>query len=225
MQLKPLLKGRFQPHWQASHDLIVRVVESCITERRLLREGEALMRQGEQLRDLVLVPSGRIAMGHTAMNGRRFQLGTLECDCQLFGEMEFFTDYRCQLDIIAEEPLEVARIDGQQLELALLAHPRLALFFASAIAIDYQDTVDIFTCRMLYPISYNIAYDLYHSHCQDNPVSGFSKGYQEAERFGTTDRVYRRAVKELIDKGLVERGEDGLRIRDLAGLKAFLEQP
>ncbi|MCP3287532.1 Crp/Fnr family transcriptional regulator, partial [Aeromonas hydrophila] len=67
--------------------------------------------------------------------------------------------------------------------------------------------------------------DLYHSHCHHNPVSGFRKGYQEAERFGTTDRVYRRAVKELMDKGLVERGEEGLQIRDLAGLKAFLEQP
>ncbi|MCG4788133.1 hypothetical protein L0N33_22690, partial [Roseburia faecis] len=64
-----------------------------------------------------------------------------------------------------------------------------------------------------------------HSHCHDNPVSGFSKGYQEAERFGTTDRVYRRAVKELMDKGLVERGEQGLQIRDLAGLKGILEQP
>ncbi|WP_232471752.1 hypothetical protein [Aeromonas salmonicida] len=62
MQLKPLLKGRFQPHWQASHDLIKQVVESCITERRLIPEGEPLMRQGEPLRDLVLVPSGRIAM-------------------------------------------------------------------------------------------------------------------------------------------------------------------
>lgn len=225
MQLKPLLKGRFQPHWQAGHDLIEQVVSSCITERRLIPEGEPLMRQGEPLRDLVLVKSGRIAMGHTAMNGRRFQLGTLECDHQLFGEMEFFTGYRCQLDIIAEEPLAVARIDGEQLEQALVAHPKVALFFATAIAIDYQDTVDIFTCRMLYPISYNIALDLYHSHCHHNPVSGFRKGYQEAERFGTTDRVYRRAVKELMDKGLVERGEEGLQIRDLAGLKAFLEQP
>ena len=65
-------------------------------------------------------------MGNTAMNGRRFQLGTLECDNQLFGEMEFFTGYRCQLDIIAEEPLEVAglrlepashRVTGDGLEL------------------------------------------------------------------------------------------------------------
>ncbi len=39
MQLKPLLKGRFQPHWQAGHDLIEQVVSSCITERRLIPEG------------------------------------------------------------------------------------------------------------------------------------------------------------------------------------------
>ncbi|WP_227647995.1 helix-turn-helix domain-containing protein [Klebsiella pneumoniae] len=44
----------------------------------------------------------------------------------------------------------------------------------------------------------------------------------EAERFGTSSRVYRRAVKELLDRGLVEKGERGLIIKDLEALRAFV---
>ncbi|MGP1782888.1 Crp/Fnr family transcriptional regulator, partial [Shewanella frigidimarina] len=172
-------------------------MRECITETKTVAAQHKLMQQGQQVNALILVPHGRISMGYTARNGRSFQLGTMTCDSQLFGEMEFFTDYLCQLDIIAEETLEISIINGDKLQQALLKTPQFALFFASAIAIDYQDTVDIFTRRMLYPIAYNIAYDLYHQYLKDQPVEGFTKCYLEAERFATTDRVYRRAVKKL----------------------------
>lgn len=223
MQLKPLDKGRFQPMWHQEHDAIERVMRECITETKTVVSQYKLMQQGQQVDALILVPRGRISMGYTARNGRSFQLGTMNCDSQLFGEMEFFTNYLCQLDIIAEESLDIAIINGDKLQHALLKAPKFALFFASAIAIDYQDTVDIFTRRMLYPIAYNIAYDLYHQHLKDQPVEGFTKCYLEAERFATTDRVYRRAVKNLEELGLIKRDKEGLVICDLAGLKAFIE--
>lgn len=223
MQLKPLEKGRFHALWQQKHDAIEQIMRECITETKTVPAQYKLMQQGQQMNDLYLVPHGRISMGYTARNGRSFQLGTMTCDSQLFGEMEFFTDYLCQLDIVAEEPLELTVINGEKLQQALLKTPQFALFFASAIAIDYQDTVDIFTRRMLYPIAYNIAYDLYHQYLKDQPVEGFTKCYLEAERFATTDRVYRRAVKKLEDLQLIKRDKEGLVICDLEGLKAFIE--
>ena len=223
MQLKPLEKGRFHALWQQKHDAIEQIMRECITEIKTVPAQYKLMQQGQKVSDLYLVPHGRISMGYTARNGRSFQLGTMTCDSQLFGEMEFFTDYLCQLDIVAEEPLELSVINGDKLQQALLKTPQFALFFASAIAIDYQDTVDIFTRRMLYPIAYNIAYDLYHQYLKDQPVEGFTKCYLEAERFATTDRVYRRAVKKLEDLQLIKRDKEGLVICDLEGLKAFIE--
>lgn len=223
MQLKPLEKGRFHSLWHQEHDAIEQTMRECITETKTVTSQHRLMEQGQKVNDLILVPKGRISMGYTARNGRSFQLGTMTCDSQLFGEMEFFTHYLCQLDIIAEEPLEISIINGDKLQQALLKTPQFALFFASAIAIDYQDTVDIFTRRMLYPIAYNIAYDLYHQYLKDQPVEGFTKCYLEAERFATTDRVYRRAVKKLEDLALIKRDKEGLIICDLAGLKAFIE--
>ncbi|GIU12067.1 Crp/Fnr family transcriptional regulator [Shewanella sp. MBTL60-007] len=223
MQLKPLAKGRFHSLWQQEHDAIEQIMRECITETKTVSAQHKLMRQGQQVNALILVHHGRISMGYTARNGRSFQLGTMTCDSQLFGEMEFFTDYLCQLDIIAEEPLEFSIINGEKLQQALVKTPKFALFFASAIAIDYQDTVDIFTRRMLYPIAYNIAYDLYHQYLNDQPVEGFTKCYLEAERFATTDRVYRRAVKKLEDLNLIKREREGLVICDIEGLKAFIE--
>ncbi|MCR9875840.1 Crp/Fnr family transcriptional regulator [Vibrio parahaemolyticus] len=187
-------------------------------------ENEQLLTQGEHVENLYLVDSGRISMGVTARNGKTFLLGTFECEQQVFGEMEFFTGYRCQMDIVPVEPVEVAIIDAQKLQKCLLEQPRLSLYFASAIAIDYQDTVEILSRRLLYPITYNVAYDIYHQYLNDLPVDGFQKNYLEAERFATSDRVYRRAVKELENKGFIAKEKKGLRILDLEGLRNFVEE-
>jgi CRP-like cAMP-binding protein len=224
MQLKPLAKGRYSQRWEQEYPLIERVVLDCITEIKKVEKGAHLLTQGEAVSSLVLVKHGRVSLGHAARNGRSFQLGTMNCDSQLFGEMEFFTGYSCQLDIIASESLEIALISGDELQYSLAKNPQLALFFASAIAIDYQDTVDIFTRRMLYPINYNVAFDIYHQYLNDLPVDGFTTRYLEAERFSTTDRVYRRAVKSLEELGLIERTKNGIKICNLNALKDFVEE-
>ncbi|MGR5131691.1 Crp/Fnr family transcriptional regulator [Vibrio alfacsensis] len=224
MQLQTLGKGRFETEWSQDKQLIEQTIRDCIYARRIYDENEKLLTQGEHVENLYLVDSGRISMGVTARNGKTFLLGTLECEQQLFGEMEFFTGYRCQMDIIPVEPVEVAIIDAQKLQRCLLEQPRLSLYFASAIAIDYQDTVEILSRRLLYPIAYNVAYDIYHQYLNDLPVDGFQKNYLEAERFATSDRVYRRAIKELENKGFIAKEKKGVHILDLEGLRAFVEE-
>lgn len=89
MQLKPLAKGRYSQRWEQDYPLIEAVILSCISEVKMLKKGAHLMTQGEAMASLVLVKQGRVSLGHTARNGRCFQLGTIDCDSQLFGEMEF----------------------------------------------------------------------------------------------------------------------------------------
>ena len=91
------------------------------------------------------------------------------------------------------------------------------------MAEDYQDSMDIYTNRLLHPITYNIAYDLLVQKQTNTLLGGFDKVNQEAERFGTSGRVYRRAVKDLMDKGLIRKGEQGLEIVDETLLKTFLD--
>lgn len=224
MQLKSLQKSRYCQLWEDEHNLIESVIKKCIIEHKIIEDGTLLLTQGKCISSLILVESGLVSMGYTARNGRSFQLGTMNCDNQIFGEMEFFTDYPCQMDIKAKEALTISVISFEKLHQAMIEHPTIALFFASAIAIDYQDTIDIFLRRMLHTIVYNVAHDLYHQLLDDQPVSGFNKGYLEAERFGTTDRVYRRALKNLEELGLIRKDKNIIHIDNIEKLKLYVER-
>ncbi len=52
--------------------------------------GEALVQQGQPVESLYVVSCGRVSMNILAAIGRRFQLGEVQCDDHLFGEMEFY---------------------------------------------------------------------------------------------------------------------------------------
>ena len=223
MQLKSLNKGRFNQYWQDNNQLFETIIEQCIVDKKIVDEKTILFRQGCKVDKLIVVYNGTISIRYQANNGRCFHLGTVDCDDHIFGEMEFFTDYLCQFDIIAEDVLTIAVVSIDKLYLSLLEHPKLALFFASAIAFDYQETLDILLKRTLYSICFNIAFDIYQHHLNVHPVNNFQKSYLEAERFGTTDRVYRRAVNELINLDIVHKVAGKLEIKDINKLKAFIE--
>lgn len=98
----------------------------------------------------------------------------------------------------------------------------MMVYFAAALAEDYRDSMEIYTNRLLHPLTYNIAYDLLLRQRSTMALGSFSKASQEAERFGTSSRVYRRAVNELIAQGLVEKTATGLTIVDEQELQRFL---
>ncbi len=162
-------------------------------------------------------------MSISAANGRRFQLGEVNCDYHIFGEMEFFTQTPCQWNVVADEHMQVDVICIQKLAEALHENPEMMFFFASALAEDYQDSMGIYTNRLLHSITYNIAYDLLVQNQTNTVLGGFDKVNQEAERFGTSSRVYRRAVKDLLDKGFIRKGDQGLEIVDQQALRAFID--
>ncbi|MDS1493575.1 cyclic nucleotide-binding domain-containing protein (plasmid) [Escherichia coli] len=93
MQLKPLTKGRFHNIWQQNDAFIEKTFRELLSETQLIHEGDYLFRQGQVVDRLIMVETGRISLSYSAENGRCFQFGTMDCDEQLFGEMEFFTGY------------------------------------------------------------------------------------------------------------------------------------
>ncbi|OLQ72939.1 Crp/Fnr family transcriptional regulator [Photobacterium proteolyticum] len=224
MQLKPYQTGRFTQHLNTLYQEFRQAFYQCQLHSRYYQAGEEILRQGQVVDHLYLTSVGRVSMNISAVNGRRFQLGEVDCDYHVFGEMELFTDTSCQWSVVAEEQLEVDVICLKSVADLLLERPEFTLFFASALANDYQDSLDIYTYRLLHPITYNIAYDLWHRHQESVMLGAFDKAGQEAERFGTSSRVYRRAVKELIDKGLVVKDGAEIQVVDLDALKAFIDQ-
>ncbi|KLV04223.1 Crp/Fnr family transcriptional regulator [Photobacterium aquae] len=223
MQIKPYSTGRFFAHLDAQSEDFSRAIFQCRKFTRHLRAGDDILTQGQELDYLHIVPTGRVSMNISAVNGRRFQLGEVECDYQVFGEMEYFTGTDCQWSVVAEQPLAVEAICLQSLTELLTRTPAFSLFFASALAVDYQDSLDIYTNRLLHPITYNIAYDLLRRSKEKSMLGAFDKAGMEAERFGTTSRVYRRAVKDLIDRGLITKQGNEITVVDRVGLKAFVE--
>ncbi|WED25915.1 Crp/Fnr family transcriptional regulator [Vibrio sp. DW001] len=223
MQLNLLAGSNFEKHWRVDINQVRTIIESCVVRKELYQAGDYLLNQGSQLKSLLLVEQGSISMGYNASNGKSFQIGVIDCDGHIFGELEFFTNLECQIDILAVETLEAYIIDIEKLRACLLKETSLALFFAYYIALDYQNSVDVYLSRLVYSISYNIAFELYQSHEGVASFSGFSKQYLEAERFGTTDRVYRRALQKLEELGLIERAKDGIKIADYDKLKDYID--
>lgn len=222
MKISPYASGRFQSFLSDKSRAFNELIYQCQVASSYLDSGSEILRQGEKLDYLYIVPIGRVSMSIIAANGRRFQLGEANCEYHIFGEMEYFTQTPCQWTVVADEHLQVDTICLTSLTQALHAHPEMMFFFAAGLAEDYQDSMDIYTNRLLHPITYNIAYDLLMQKETSTALGGFEKVNQEAERFGTSGRVYRRAVKDLMDKGFITKTEQGLTIINERELRAFL---
>lgn len=223
MRVNPYTSGRFQSFLHDKSREFKALLYQCQISTSYVNAGSEIIRQGEKLNHLYIVPVGRVSMSIIAANGRRFQLGEANCDYHIFGEMEYFTKKPCQWTVVADEHLQMDTICLTALTQALYTKPEMMFFFASALAEDYQDSMDIYTNRLLHPIVYNIAYDLLIQRQSTVALGGFDKVKQEAERFGTSSRVYRRAVKELMDKGLIDKTDQGLIIIDESKLRSFLD--
>lgn len=223
MRIKPYANGRFSDLLQQKSAAFRQFIYHCQVGSRYFGAGESILTQGEPLHYIYVVPAGRVSMSILAANGRRFQLGEANCDDHIFGEMEFFTQTPCQWNVVADEHMQVDIICLKKLAELLQQQPEMLFFFASALADDYQDSLDIYTSRLLHPITYNIAYDLLMQQKTSPSLTGFDKVNQEAERFGTSGRVYRRAVKTLMEKELIRKGEQGLEIVDEQALRIFLD--
>ncbi|WP_421300560.1 Crp/Fnr family transcriptional regulator [Aeromonas veronii] len=222
MQQQPYPLGRFHAELAKLEPRFAAALEACTLFLRRYLPGESIMRQGELSEQLYLVGAGRVSLNSAVHSGRIFQLGEIECHSQIFGEMEFFSATPVQWNVVAETELDARVICADKLAQRLLSEPELTLFFAAALASDYLDTLEITTSRLLHPIAYNIAYELWRER-QRTPMLGSRKRAHEAARFGTTERVYRRALKELVEQGIVADGSDGPVIADLARLRAYLD--
>lgn len=67
----------------------------------------------------------------------------------------------------------------------------------------YQDSMDLAIERSMYPLKYNILKDILQRYI--NAKSGGSRVfmYQEARRFGCTERAYNLIIHELLDQMLI----------------------
>lgn len=222
MQLHPTPSTRFAAGLVQQQHAFQQALYACQITTRTFEAGDIILEQGQPVHQLYVIATGRVSMHTCALNGRRFQLGEVNCDKHVFGEMEFFTGEPCQWNVVADDNLEADVICATRLQKSLAEQPQLALFFASALAWDYQESMAIYTHRVLHPIAYNIAFDLWQRNISQVSLGAFDKIEHEAERFGTSSRVYRRALNALIEQGLIEKNDHQIRILDKQALEDFI---
>ncbi len=189
-----------------------------------MEPGEYLLRQGLTLENLYWIEEGYCTVSHTAANGRRFSHGRFNIEERLYGEVEFLTGKPIQFDIRCDGPVTARVIPINELE-AFLAHkPHVGIWLSQCLANTYQGVMDRVTSHFMYPLAYNIAKDLLLREVGNKPPIQFERVFREAERFGCSERVYRRAVSQLIDLGLVEKRDRELKIADKHKLERYLAE-
>jgi hypothetical protein len=184
--------------------------------------GDFLLCQGQEILELYWVEMGQFSIEYTANNSRRFSLGLNFVDNHLFGEDEFLTDSRCQFDVCASESIEARVIPVSLMTNILQQDARIAIWLSQSMSERYQTGMTLTMNRFLHPLIYNVAWDIHQRHIGTKPAVNFSQVYKEADRFGSSERVYRRVVKQLVEMRLIEKVDNQLKVTHLDKLSDFL---
>lgn len=186
------------------------------------KPGDYLLEQGQFLRELYWIEKGQFTVGQTASNGRYFSLGRYFAHNHLIGEIELHTDTKCQFDIRANDVVEAKVIPLQLITELMHQDPKITIWLCQSLSRHYQNTIETAVNRILHPLIYNIAWDIEQRYLKKKPSINFSQGYKEADRFGCSERVYRRAISELLKMGFIVKSENQLQVKDINELSIFL---
>ncbi|WP_064609474.1 Crp/Fnr family transcriptional regulator [Photobacterium sp. J15] len=204
------------------HQELTKLIKNQTFKTRHLEEGDFIVKQGQTISDVYWADLGQYTIRHTASNGRCLNLGLFFSIDRLFGEVELLTGQPCQFDVIATEPMDILIIPSGTMTEMMLSDPRIAFWVSKSLSVRYQETMTIAMNRILHPLVYNVAWDIEQRHLQNIPQVNFSLVHKEAQRFGCSERVYSRVVKQLIDAKLVKKENNQLEVINIEKLCRFL---
>ncbi|KZL19300.1 DNA-binding transcriptional activator YeiL [Pseudovibrio axinellae] len=209
---------------QNGHKEVTQWIKNGPFVLRRMEAGDYLLRQGQILEHLYWVEDGFCTVSYTAANGRRFSHGRFSLEYRLYGEIEFLTGKPVQFDIRCDGDVSVRVIPKADLETLLAQKPHVGIWLSQYLADTYQGVMDRVTTHFMYPLAYNIAKDLLLRELGNKPPLQFERVFREAERFGCSERVYRRAVSQLLEQGLVEKTGRVLKVADKDKLERYLAE-
>ncbi|WP_114767049.1 Crp/Fnr family transcriptional regulator [Vibrio rhodolitus] len=202
--------------------LLLDLINQSNPKEKAFAKGEYILRQDQVVDTIYLVDMNMCTIESSCNNGRVFSFGLFFCINQIFGEMEAFTGKPCQFSIKAYDDLVAKAIPISLFEKIVIEHSEVAVFLAKNLAINYQNATRNLIFQLLNPITARIAYDIEQRVQNLKPNRSFTVALNESDRFGCSDRVYRRAVKELLDNGVVRKIDGKLEISDYQKLHLLL---
>tara|TARA_Y100001956_G_scaffold81078_1_gene97703 strand:+ start:2782 stop:3447 length:666 start_codon:yes stop_codon:yes gene_type:complete len=191
-----------------------------------LQKGDFIIKQHTEVNDVYWADSAQFSVLHTAENGKTLSLGDYRHNDNFFGEMEFFSDGPSPFSVVATADVDLIVIPKEKFAELLLLDGHIAFWMNHRMSNIYLNTMEIAIERSLYPLKYNIIKDIVDRHSHNGKSQGHVYMYQEAQRFGCTERAYTRIIRELINEGLVEKSVDnsGITAIDIDGLTQSLEK-
>lgn len=195
-------------------------------ERRHVLAGEYILKQGEKRECIYLVEVGTCSVSCTTTSNKTYSFGQFFCDNRLFGEMEVFTNSDYQFNVTACEDIEVTKIPVHVFVDILRNEPTILFWFTQTYAFYYSESSTLSINQIVNSLEYNILEDAYTTDIREVRAErmNFNEVYKEADRFGTSERAYRRVVARLIEKNLVERVNGVLEIKNFDEFKIYLNK-
>lgn len=166
-------------------------------------QGDYIIKQNDELTNVYWASVVQYTIQHTSCNGKTLSLGNYYSEDRFLGEVEFLSARPLQFDVIATADTDLVVIPQKQLQDALIQDGIMAFWLSYNVSQIYQDSMQVAIERSLYPLKYNILKDIFSQKITDEQSKSHTYMYQEAQRFGCTERAYNRVVRELIDEGLI----------------------
>lgn len=148
---------------------------------------------------------GEYTMHYNAENGKTFSLGQRFVSDTIIGEIEYLTQTPSQFSVVAHEAMAVKVIPLAMMDSILTSHVEVGVWLSQLLSLSYQRGMAKTMERFLQPLVFNIVADLYERHQQQKPLVDFSQVYREAERFGCSERTYRRVINQLMEENYIQK--------------------
>lgn len=169
---------------------------------RVLQD-EYIVKQDQTLDSVFWASVAQYTILHTSQNGKTLSLGDYYSEDRFFGEVEFFSGRSYQFDVMATADTELVIIPQDQFTEILTQDGFIAFWMNCNMSKTYQRSMDIAIERSLYPLKFNILKDIIQRCTANAQPINHTYMYQEAQRFGCTERAYNRIIHELIDEGII----------------------
>jgi len=207
---------------QRGHQILRDAVHAAALKNKVIGPDEFILRQGEQITALYWITLGEYTMHYNAENGKTFSLGQRFVSDTIIGEIEYLTHTPSQFSVVAHESMSVKVIPLAMMDSILTRHVEVGVWLSQLLSISYQHGMAKTMERFLQPLMFNIVADLYERNQQKKPLVDFSQVYREAERFGCSERTYRRAINQLVEEKYIQKVANEYVICDVEKFRQIL---
>ena len=187
--------------------------------RKILQPGQILLMEGEPAGGLYVVESGWLKVVKLSAGGREQVLNFLGPG-EVFNGVAVFTDSANQASVMALEDSVTWMISRDRMRMLLDTHPGVAQYIIHDLADRLQHLVNLVEDLSLRSVESRLARSLLEETVSDS-VSRRKWATQSemASRLGTVPDVLNRALRKLVEEGLIEVSRHQIRIINAEGLR------